>query len=76
VAERHQIDLRGMEIEVTKKMSADAPRRIARLATTINVPLAPDNPQCALLENAALTCPVHKSLSSEMEKPVEFRWVG
>jgi len=75
-ADRHQIDLRGMEIEVTKEMSADAPRRIAKLATTIKVPLSPDHPQCALLENAALTCPVHKSLSAEMEKPVEFRWVG
>ena len=30
----------------------------------------------ALLENAALTCPVHKSLSAEMEKPVDFEWVG
>jgi len=75
-ADRHQIDLRGMEIEVTKEMSADAPRRIAKLATTIKVPLPPDHPQCALLENAALTCPVHKSLSSEMEKPVNFQWVG
>ena len=75
-AERHQIDLRGMEIEVTKEMSADAPRRIAKLATTIKVPLAPDHPQCALLESAALTCPVHKSLSAEMEKPVDFQWFG
>jgi len=29
VAERHQIDLAGMKIEVTKEMSKDAPRRIA-----------------------------------------------
>jgi uncharacterized OsmC-like protein len=76
VADRHQIDLRGMEIEVTKEMSADAPRRIAKLATKIKVPLAADHQQRALLENAALTCPVHKSLSSEMEKPIEFDWIG
>ena len=75
-AERHQIDLRGMEIEVTKEMSADAPRRIAKLATTIKVPLPANHPQGALLENAALTCPVHKSLSAEMEKPVQFEWAG
>jgi len=24
------------------------------------------------LENAAMTCPVHKSLSEDLEKPVEF----
>jgi uncharacterized OsmC-like protein len=75
-ADRHQIDLRGMEIEVTKEMSSDAPRRIAKLATKIKVPLPPDHPQRALLENAALTCPVHKSLSAEMEKPVDFDWAG
>ena len=75
-AERHQLDLRGMQIEVTKVMSADLPRRIAKLATTIKVPLPPEHPQRALLENAALTCPVHKSLSAEMEKPVDFEWVG
>jgi putative redox protein len=76
VAERHQIDLRGMEVEVTKEMSTDTPRRIAKLATTIKVPLPPDFPQRVLLENAALTCPVHQSLSSEMEKPVDFEWDG
>ena len=75
-AERHQLDLRGMQIEVTKVMSADLPRRIAKLATTIKVPLPPEHPQRALLENAALTCPVHKSLSAEMETPVDFEWVG
>ena len=75
-AERHQLDLRGMQIEVTKVMSADLPRRIAKLATTIKVPLPPEHPQRTLLENAALTCPVHKSLSAEMEKPVDFEWVG
>lgn len=76
VAERHELDLRGMAIEVTKTMSADAPRRISKLETVIKVPLPPDHPQRALLENAALTCPVHKSLHPDMEKPVDFRWIG
>jgi putative redox protein len=76
VAERHQLDLRGMHIGVTKVMSADTPRRIAKLETTIKVPLPADHPQRALLENAALTCPVHHSLHPEIEKPVDFQWVG
>lgn len=76
VADRHQLDLRGMEIKVGKVMSTDTPRRIAKLATTIQVPLPPDHPQRVLLENAALTCPVHKSLGAEMEKPVDFVWNG
>lgn len=75
-AERHQIDLRGLTVEVTKQMSTDAPRRIVRLAAIIRVPLPPDHPKRILLENAALTCPVHHSLHPEVEKPVDFRWVG
>lgn len=76
MAERHDLDLRGMEIEVTKVMSTDTPRRIAKLETTIKVPLPADHPRRALLENGALTCPVHQSLHPDVEKPVEFRWVG
>jgi putative redox protein len=75
-AERHQIDLGGMEIEVTKEMTTEVPRRIARLTTKIRVPFPPDHPQRTLLENAALTCPVHKSLHPEIEKPLEFDWAG
>ncbi len=76
VAERHGIDLRGMRVEVTKEMSADTPRRIARLATTIRMPVAADHPQRALLENAALICPVHQSLHPDVQKPVDFHWAG
>jgi putative redox protein len=30
----------------------------------------------ALLENAALNCPVHKSLPPEIERPTKFFWEG
>lgn len=76
VARRHELDLAGLKVEVTKEMSTDTPRRIARLTTTIRVPLPPDHPQRILLENAALTCPVHHSLHPEVDKPVDFQWVG
>ena len=76
VAERHQIDLKDMKIEVAKEMSTDAPRRIARLTTIIDVPLPEDHPRREMLERAALTCPVHQSLHPEIEKPLEFRWQG
>jgi uncharacterized OsmC-like protein len=74
VAERHQLDLADMKIEVTKEMSKDTPRRIARLATVIDVPLPADHTDREILERAALTCPVHQSLHPEIEKPLEFRW--
>lgn len=73
-ADRHGLDLAGMEIEVAKEMSATTPRRIAKLAIVIRVPLPPDHPQRPLLEQAALTCPVHQSLHPEIHVPVEFIW--
>ncbi|MFM7074807.1 MAG: OsmC family protein [Planctomycetaceae bacterium] len=76
VAVRHSIDLQGMTVETTKVMTATPPRRIASLRTTITVPLPADHPQRALLEQAALSCPVHGSLHPDVEAPIEFVWKG
>jgi putative redox protein len=73
-AKRHEIDLRGMRIQVRKEMIADPLRRIARLSTEIQMPLPADHPQRAALENAAHTCPVHRSLGPDVDKPVVFHW--
>lgn len=70
VAARHNIDLAGMRVEVVKEMSKDTPRRIVKLSTEIWVPV-PENPA---LQQAALTCPVHRSLHPDVEKPVVFHW--
>lgn len=75
VAERYQVDLRGMTLQVQKEM-ADAPRRIARLTTEVHIPLPGNHPQRELLERTALGCPVHRSLSAEMERPTKFFWEG
>jgi uncharacterized OsmC-like protein len=74
VAERHGLDVRGMTASVGKEMSAAPPRRIARLPVRIEIPLPADHPQRAMLENAAHTCPVHKSLGADVESPIEFVW--
>lgn len=76
VAERHGIDLRGMRVETTKEMTSAPPRRIAALRTTLTIPLPADHPQRPLLEQAALGCPVHKSLHPEIAAPIEFVWAG
>lgn len=72
VAEREGIDLAGLELRVEKHMSSEGPRRIARLPVEIRMPagLGPD--QRLKLERGALTCPVHRSLSPEIEIPVRF----
>jgi putative redox protein len=66
------ISLKGMRLEVTKEMTRSAPRRIERLATDIWLPAG--LARNAALEQAALTCPVHRSLGADVEKPVNFHW--
>ena len=75
-AGRHGIELVGMQAETVKEMSKDLPRRIASLRTRLTIPLSADHPQRPLLEQAAHTCPVHKSLSPEIDAAIEFVWAG
>ena len=76
VAERHGLDLTGMKAETVKEMSKEPPRRIAGLRTRLTVPLPADHPQRPLLEQAAHTCPVHKSLDPSIDAAIEFVWAG
>ena len=76
VAERKGLDLAGLRVVVRKGMSAQPPRRIARLEVDVEVPLAADHPERPLLESAALACPVHQSLHPEIEVGVRWAWRG
>lgn len=76
VADRRGLDLAGMTAETVKVMSDAAPRRIASLKTRISIPLPADHEHRPLLEQAAITCPVHKSLHPEIDAAVEFIWTG
>jgi putative redox protein len=73
-ASRMEIDLTGTKVAVTKEMAAAPFRRIARLAVTFHVPVKLSQEQQKKLENAAKTCPVHKSLHSDVQTPVTFNW--
>ena len=74
VAQRKQLSLEGMLVKVGKHMSTDQPRRISKLAVTIEMPLPANHPERKVLENAALCCPVHQSLHPDIEVPVEWSW--
>lgn len=76
VAERHGWDLTGAEVSVEKSMIADPRRRIAKLDTLVKVPGEFDAKARTALERAAHTCPVHESLSAEVEAPIRFEWGG
>ena len=76
VAEKKGVDLGDTSASVLKEMSADLPRRIAKLTIESVVPLPADHPERAALEAAALNCPVYHSVHADLEKAVSFRWVG
>lgn len=75
-AEKNGLDVKGMTVQVSKEMSKDAPRRIVALPSEVHIPLPGSTPQRALLEEAALNCPVHKSLPPELDRPTKFFWEG
>lgn len=73
-AEDHGWDLTGATVTVEKKMIADPVRRIGKLVVVIRVPGEFDEKARTILERAAHTCPVHKSLHPDVEIPVRFEW--
>lgn len=74
VAQRHNLDMTGATVRVEKHMTTSGPRKIARLPVEIRVPKTFSDEDRQRLENAALTCPVHKSLGHEVDSPVSFAW--
>src|SRR5258708_3712531 len=75
-AEELGVDLRGMKVSVQKEMSKDSPRRIVALPSEVHIPLPPDSPHRAVLEQTALNCPGHKSLPRVISRPTKFFWEG
>jgi putative redox protein len=72
VAERHKLDLAGTTVTVQKEMTLAPPRRISKLTVRIAVPLNLSPDDRTRLENAAHTCPVHRSLHPDIQTPIEF----
>ena len=61
VGERDGLDLTGLSFRLEKHMESN-PRRIGAIPVTLTCPPGSAPDQKKKLENAALTCPVHKSL--------------
>lgn len=68
-----KINIEGASAEV-KKIMAASPRRIAKVIIVINISTPADEKTKNILEKAALTCPVEKSLSDSMIREVKFIW--
>jgi putative redox protein len=76
VARRRGIDLGAMRFEVQKEMVSTPARRIGRLTLRIHMPVTLTGEERAVLERAAHTCPVHRSLHADVEKPIQFTYGG
>jgi len=74
VAQREELDLAGATVHVVKEMSAQPPRRIAKLTVDFTIPTPTTEEQRQKLRNAAMTCPVHKSLHPDVEMVINFNW--
>lgn len=74
-ANTHHINIDGIVCEVEKIMAAN-PRRIAEVKVQVQMPVTQtySDKEKAILERAALTCPVYLSLHEECKKSVEFIW--
>lgn len=74
VAEREEVDLKGLRSEVVKIMASN-PRRIGEIQITFYHPsLQATDVQKQKLKNAALTCPVALSLSDLVKQTIVFNF--
>ncbi len=69
------VDLENTRVDILKIMKQD-PRRVGGIKVNFSFPgtLLPDEKQRLVLERAALTCPVAKSLHPDIELDVHFGW--
>lgn len=69
-----KIDISGSTAIVEKEMANLPVRRIRKMGVKIHVPCYVSESDRRGLEDAAHTCPVHKSMHPDTEMPIEFIW--
>jgi putative redox protein len=75
VAQRDGFEIEGTRAEVTKIMEA-GPRRVGEIVVELSFPAKEYNPkQRQTLEQAAITCPVAKSLHPDLKQTIRFHYL-
>ncbi|MFO1063281.1 MAG: OsmC family protein [Pirellulales bacterium] len=74
VSARHEVNLNGTRVHVTKEMIQTPVRRIASLKTVVTIPPGLNIPADIRekLEFAAEHCPVKQSIHPDIHAPIEF----
>ena len=70
-ADSRELDVSGMSGSVEKHM-ASGPRRVSKLELEISLPIDLNSEDREWLIKRGWACPVHKSVSQEMEVEVKF----
>ena len=73
IANRRNIDIEGTRANVEKFMGVN-PRRIVEIKINFHFPNSYDTATKKLLEQAALNCPVAKSLSESISQNIDFNY--
>jgi uncharacterized OsmC-like protein len=74
VSERHGLHIEGTVVEITKIMASE-PRRVSEIIVEFLMPANDySSKDKTLLENAAKTCPVAKSLSTDLKQTIIFNY--
>ena len=68
-----EVDLLDSTVSITKIMQSE-PRKIAKIDVILNMNISTSDKNKAILERAAMTCPVLLSLHPDIEKDVFFNW--
>ena len=76
VAKRDGVTFEGAKAEVGKEMVSTPSRRIGALPVKVTMPKSVPADYRAKLENAARTCPVHKSLHPDVKAEIVFAYEG
>ena len=69
--EKNGTNIKGT-IAMVKKTMGNNPRRIAKIDIKLPFPMDYDEKTMVILERAAHNCPVHHTLSNEVEKNIHF----
>lgn len=73
-AETHNFDIKGTKVDITKTMVSN-PRRIGEIEVILNLPHDNYSPrEKRLIESAARTCPVGKSLHPDTKETIIFNY--
>jgi uncharacterized OsmC-like protein len=69
------ITLDGSELEVTKHMSKEPPRRIVQIDVVVKFKAGDiEDKDKTILENTGNTCPVAKSLHPDVVQHITYHW--